>query len=91
MDRSLMHAEWITEVQWYRPQLYKSPGFRRVTRVVKHQRITIWPGFLGMPRVSVRGVSFLTGVRGWTGWTGCCDVFFLTFGYHVKSDNTNSK
>lgn len=61
MDRSLMHAEWITEVQWYRPQLYKSPGFRRVTRVVKHQRITLWPGLLGTPRFSVRKAFFSDG------------------------------
>lgn len=54
MDRSLRHAEWITEVQWYYPRLYQSPGFRRLTRLVKHQRVTVWPGGLGMSRFSVR-------------------------------------
>lgn len=53
MDRSLRHAEWITEVQWYYPRLYQSPGFRRLARLVKHQRVTLWPGGLGMSRFSV--------------------------------------
>eukprot|EP00903_Cladosiphon_okamuranus_P015012 g13891.t1 len=53
MDRSLRHAEWITEVQWYFPRLYQSPGFRRLSRLVKHQRVTLWPGGLGLSRFSI--------------------------------------
>lgn len=56
MDRSLPHAEWVTEVQWYRPRLYHSSGFRRLTRVVKHQRVTLWPGIFKTPPFSVRSV-----------------------------------
>lgn len=58
MDRSLRHAEWITEVQWYYPRLYETPGFRRLTRLVKHQRVTLWPGGLGLSRFSVRVFSY---------------------------------
>lgn len=54
MDRSLQHAEWITEVQWYYPHVYQSPGFRRLTTLVKHKRVTLWPGATGYPRISVR-------------------------------------
>ncbi|CAM9880018.1 unnamed protein product, partial [Pylaiella littoralis] len=54
MDRSAQHAEWITEVQWYYPNLYQSPGFRRLTWIVKHKHATVWPGFGGTPRVSIQ-------------------------------------
>eukprot|EP00752_Nemacystus_decipiens_P003210 g2971.t1 len=53
MDRSLRHAEWITEVQWYYPRLYQSQRFRRLTKVVKHHRVTLWPGWLGLSRFSI--------------------------------------
>ncbi|CAM9580610.1 unnamed protein product, partial [Ectocarpus sp. 13 AM-2016] len=53
MDRSREHAEWITEIQWYYPQLYQSPGFRRLTKIVKHKRVTFWPGYCGTPQFSM--------------------------------------
>ncbi|CAM9708851.1 unnamed protein product [Ectocarpus sp. 4 AP-2014] len=53
MDRSREHAEWITEIQWYYPQLYQSSGFRRLTRIVKHKRVTFWPGCCGTPQFSM--------------------------------------
>ncbi|CBJ30230.1 calcium channel [Ectocarpus siliculosus] len=53
LDRSREHAEWITEIQWYYPQLYQSPGFRRLTRIVKHKRVTFWPGCCGTPQFSM--------------------------------------
>lgn len=53
MDRSLDHAEWITEIQWHWPTLYRSKGFRAVTRFVKHKQVTIWPRIARLPRLSV--------------------------------------
>lgn len=62
MDRSLRHAEWVTEVQWYMPNLYGTKSFQRLNRIVKHQRVTLWPGVGGTRRWTVLFMDLLEAI-----------------------------
>ncbi|CAM9729737.1 unnamed protein product [Choristocarpus tenellus] len=44
LDRNAVHVGWITEVEWFLPKVYHSRWFGDLIWVMKHKRVTVWPG-----------------------------------------------